>query len=155
MTQYNALNKKLFNFQIIKLKSGIKNKTEMNLKISFNVIGDSNDKNNFPNKLLITNTQVSRLCKTFANNLSADIKLSKPQLLKIGQSGGLLGRPLEPLLKSEFLLIGNLVKPLAKSILLGTLGAILLGNLLTGKGAITASQEREPIGAGDGTIRAD
>ena len=30
MTQYNALNKKLFNFQIIKLKSGIKNKTEMN-----------------------------------------------------------------------------------------------------------------------------
>ena len=77
MTQYNALNVKLSNFQIIKLKSGIKNKTEMNLKISFNVIGDSNDENNFPNKLLITNTQVSRLCKTFANNLSANIKLSK------------------------------------------------------------------------------
>ena len=77
MTQYNALNVKLSNFQIIKLKSGIKNKTEMNLKISLNVIGDSNDENNFPNKLLITNTQVSRLCKTFANNLSANIKLSK------------------------------------------------------------------------------
>ena len=51
------------NALINKLKSGIKNNTEVNLKISSNVIGDSNDENNFPLKLLITNRQVSRLRK--------------------------------------------------------------------------------------------
>ena len=38
--------------------------------------------------------------------------------------------------------------------LLGILGASLLGNLLTGKGAIVASQERETIRTSEGTIRA-
>ena len=51
------------NAQINKLKSGIKNNTEVTLKISSNVIGDSNDENSFPLKLLITNRQVSRLRK--------------------------------------------------------------------------------------------
>ena len=38
------------------------------------------DKTNFPNKLLLTDTQVSRLCKNCTNNSSANIKLSKIQL---------------------------------------------------------------------------
>ena len=59
----------------------------MTLKISSNIIGDSNDENNFLHKLLLPNTQVSRLCKAFANNSSANIKLSKTQLHNIGQSG--------------------------------------------------------------------
>ena len=59
----------------------------MTLKISSNIIGDSNDENNFLHKLLLPNTQVSRLCKAFANNSSTNIKLSKTQLHKIGQSG--------------------------------------------------------------------
>ena len=63
-------------------------------------VGDSNDENSFPHKLLLSNTQVSKLYKTFANGLSANIKLSKTQLHKIGQSGGFLGRILEPLLKT-------------------------------------------------------
>ena len=46
------------NSQLNKLKSGIKNGTEVTLKFSSNVVGDSNDENNFPNKLLINNTQV-------------------------------------------------------------------------------------------------
>ena len=50
--------------------------------------------------LLLTNTQVSKLRKAFANNSSANIELSKTQLHKVGQSGGFLGRLLEPLLKS-------------------------------------------------------
>ena len=70
MTQYNTLNVKLSNPQINKLKFGIKNGTEITLKISSNVAGDSNDENNFPYKLLLTNTQVSRLRKAFANNSS-------------------------------------------------------------------------------------
>ena len=68
MTQYNMLNLKLCNLQLSKLKSGVKNGTEVTLKLSSNVVGDSNDENNFPRKLLFTNTQVLRLRKAFANN---------------------------------------------------------------------------------------
>ena len=48
MTQYNTLNVKLSNSQINKLKSGIKNGTEVTLKISSNIVGGSNDEDNFP-----------------------------------------------------------------------------------------------------------
>ena len=56
MTQYNTLNVKLFNLQINKLKSGIKNGIAVTLKFSSNVNGDSNDENNFPHKFLLINT---------------------------------------------------------------------------------------------------
>ena len=85
---------------------GIKDGTEVTLKISTNVVGDSNDENNFPHKLLLNNTQVSRLHKAFANSSSANIKLSKIQLHKIRESGGFLGRLLGPLLKTGLTLIG-------------------------------------------------
>ena len=62
MTQHNTLNINLSNSQPNKLKSGIKDGTEVTLKISSNVAGDSNDENNFPHQLLLTNTQVSKLC---------------------------------------------------------------------------------------------
>ena len=117
MTQYNTLNEKLSNSQLNKLKSGIKNGTEVTLKISSNVAGDSNDENNFPHKLLLTNTQVR---KAFPNNSSANIKLSKTHLHKIGQSGGFLGRLLGALLKTGLHLIGNALKPLAKSVLVSS-----------------------------------
>ena len=77
MTQYNTLNIKLSNLKLNKLKSGIKNGTEVTLKISSNVAGDSKDENIFLHKLLITNTQVSKLLKAFPNNSSANMKLSK------------------------------------------------------------------------------
>ena len=83
MTQYKTLHVKLSNSQLNKLKSGIKNGTEVTLKLSSNVVGDSNDENNFSHKLLLTNTQVSMLRKAFTNNSSANIKLSKIQLHKI------------------------------------------------------------------------
>ena len=65
------------NSQLNKLKSGIKNDTEVTLKISSNFVGDSSDEYNFSRKLLLTNTQVSRLRKAFANKFSTNIKLSK------------------------------------------------------------------------------
>ena len=43
--------------QLNKLKLGINSGTEVNLKISLNVVDDSNDENNFPLKLLLTNRQ--------------------------------------------------------------------------------------------------
>ena len=88
MTQYNTLNVKLSNSQLNKLKSGIKNGTDVTLKLSSNVVAGSNDENNIPHKLLLTNTLVSKLRKTFANVLSTNIKLPKSQLHKIVQSGG-------------------------------------------------------------------
>ena len=73
MTQYNALNIKLTNSQLKKLKSGTKNGSEVTLNLSSNVIGDSDDENNSPHKLLLPDTQVSRLRKAFANNSLANI----------------------------------------------------------------------------------
>ena len=80
--------------------------------------GNSNDETNFHHKLLLTNRQVASLPKTFANDLPTNIKLSKTQLSKKIQSGGFLGRLLGPLLKTGLLLIKNVIKPLAKSVLI-------------------------------------
>ena len=65
MVQYNTLNVKLFNSQLNKLKSEIKNSTDITLKISSNDVGDSNDENNIPDTFLLTNSQVSKLHKAF------------------------------------------------------------------------------------------
>ena len=56
MAQYNNLNVKLSNSQLNKLKSAIKNVTEVVLRLLSNMIG--NNKNNFPHKLLLINRQV-------------------------------------------------------------------------------------------------
>ena len=48
---------------------------------------DSNNETNFPHNLLITTTQVSKLCKAFANGSSSNVKFSKTQLFKMVQSG--------------------------------------------------------------------
>ena len=109
-------NVNLSNLRLNKLSSAIKNETEVALRLSSNMVGD--DETNFPHKLLLTNRQVSNLHKAFANHLSADIKLSKTQLSKMIQSGGFLGRLLGPLLKTGLPLIKNVIKPLAKSVLI-------------------------------------
>ena len=80
------------------------------------MIGDN--ETNFPHKLLLTNRQVSNLLKAFANYSSADIKLSKTQVSKMIQYGGFLGRFLGQLLKTGLSLISNVMKPLAKSVLI-------------------------------------
>ena len=116
MTQFNSLNVKLSDSQLNKLKSAIKNESEIVSRLLPNMIGDN--ETNFPNELLLTNRQVSNLRKSFANNSSADIKLSKSQLSKMIQSRGFLGRLSGPLLKTGLLLIKNVIKPLAKSVLI-------------------------------------
>ena len=81
MTQYSSLNVKLSNSQLNKLKSAIKNETEVVLRLSSNMIGDN--ETNFLHKLLLTNRQVSNLRKAFTDNSSTDIKLSKSQLSRM------------------------------------------------------------------------
>ena len=63
MIQYNTLNLKLVklsNSQLNKLEFAIKNGTEVTLDLSSNLIGNCNDETNFPHKVLLTDTQVSK-----------------------------------------------------------------------------------------------
>ena len=109
MTQYNSLNVKLSNSQLNKLKSAIKNENDVVLRISSNMVGNSNDNTNFPHELLLTNRQVENIRKAFANHLSTDIKLSKTELSKRIQSGGFLGRLLGQLLKTGLPLMKSVI----------------------------------------------
>ena len=118
MTQNNSLDVKLSNPQLNKLKSTIKNETEVVLRLSSNIVANSSDEINFPRKLLLTNRQVANLRKAFTNNLSSDIKLSETQLSKMIQSGGVLGRLLGPLQQTGLPLMKNVIQPLAKSVLI-------------------------------------
>ena len=61
MTIYNSLNVKLSISKLNKLKSAIKNETEVVLRLSSNMIGDN--ESNFPHKLLLTNRQVGIFVK--------------------------------------------------------------------------------------------
>ena len=90
MTHYNTFSIKSSNSRLNELKPGIKNNT--GVLFSSNVVGNSNDENNFPRELLLTNTQVSKLCRAFASNSSASIRLSKTQFYETRQSGEFLVR---------------------------------------------------------------
>ena len=118
MTQYNRVNVKLSTSQLNKLKSAIKNENDVVIRLSLNMIGDSNDQTNFPHELLLTDRQVSSICKAFSNNSSVDVKFSKTQLSKMIQSQRFLGRLLGPLLKTGIPLIKNVITPLAKRVLI-------------------------------------
>ena len=87
MTQYNSLNVKLSNLQLNKLKSAIKNETDLFLRPPLNMIGNSDDETNFLHKLLLTNRLVTNLRKAFAHHTSTGIKLSKTQLSNMIQLG--------------------------------------------------------------------
>ena len=78
-------------------------------------------------------------------NSSANIKLSKTQLHKIGQSGGFLGRLLGTLLKTGLPSIGNVLKPLAKSAL------VPLG-LKAAASATNAAIHKNMLGSGFTTL---
>ena len=113
MTQYNSLNLKLSNSQLNKLISSMKNETDVVLRISSNMVGNSNNNTNFPHELLLTNRQNANIRKAFANHSSTDTKFSKTQLSKIIQSGGFLGNSLGklagPLMKVAMSLAKNVL----------------------------------------------
>ena len=109
MTQYNSLNVKLSNSQLNKLKSSIKNETDVVLRISSNMVSNSNDKTNFPHELLLTNRQVANIRKAFAKNTSTDIKLSGKLL------GNLLVKLAGSLMKVAMTLAKNVLAPLGIS----------------------------------------
>ena len=100
MAQYNRVNVKLSNLQLNKLKSAIKNENDVVIRLSPNMIGDSNDRTNFPHELLLTDRHVSSIRKAFSNNSSVDIKIFKNSIIKNDTAGGFLGKLLGPLLKT-------------------------------------------------------
>ena len=169
MAEYNTVNAKLSNSQLSELKSAVKNKQGTTLRMNARMFNETN----LPHELLLTTRQTTKLRNAIENSMSTDIKLSKVQISKIIQSGGFL-EIIQSLLKTGLPLSKSVIKPLGEdsnillkgvtktiknetkeqkggflSMLLGTLGASLLGDLLTknlsGKGTVRA---------GEGTIRA-
>ena len=114
MVEYNKVNVKLSDTQLKKLKTAVKDKTGTTLRISLKMFNG----NDLPHELLLTTRQKTKLRNAFNNNMSIDLKLSKAQISKIIQCGGFLGRLLGPLLKTGIPLIKNVIKPLAKSVLI-------------------------------------
>ena len=108
MVEYKE-NVKLSNSQLNKLKSAAKNQTGVTLRMNIKMFNG----NNLPHELLLTTRQKTKLRNAFENNISTDIKLSKAEISKMTQFGGLLGSLLSKI-------AGPLMKvavPLAKKIL--------------------------------------
>ena len=117
MVKYTKDNVKLSNTQLKNLKDTVSNNTGTNLRISLKMFNGDN----LPHELLLTTRQKTKIRNTFNNNTSTNIKLSKAQINKIIQSAGFLGNLLGPLLTTGLPLIKNVIKSLAKSVLI-TLG---------------------------------
>ena len=137
MTQYNSLNVKLSNSKLNKFKTAIKNQTEVVLGIHKKILGSGD-----ATTLIISNDEINDIIKIVKSLEDSGLLLkgvNKTVQNEVkGQKGGFL------------------------SILLGTLGASLLGNLLTGKGiyragkgkgVIAKSQGRGINRAGEGIVR--
>ena len=68
--------------------------------------------NDLPHELLVITKQKTKLRNAFDNNMSTDLKLSKPPISKIIQSGGFLGSLLSKLAG----LLMKVAIPLAKNV---------------------------------------
>ena len=114
MVEYSKVNVKLSDMQLKKLKTAVENKTGTTLRMNLKMFNG----NDLLHELLLTARQKTKLRNSFNNNMSTDLKLSKAQFSKTIQSGGFLGRLLDPLLKTGLPLMKNVIKPLAKSVLI-------------------------------------
>ena len=83
MAEYSQANAKLSKTKLKKLKTAVRNKTGMTLRMSLKMF----DGNDIPHELLLT-TKRMKLRNAFNNNVSTDLKLSKTQISKVIQSGG-------------------------------------------------------------------
>ena len=101
--------------------------------------------NGLPHELLLTARQITKLRNAFNSNMATNLKLSGAQISKIIEYGGFLGRLLGPLLKTGLPLIKNVIKPLAKSVL------ISLG-LTAAASAADAGIHKKILGSGNTTL---
>ena len=84
MNEYSTVNVKLTDTQLKKLKTDVKSKTGMTLRMSLKMI----DRNDQRHELFVTTRQKTNLRSAFNNSLSTDLKLTKTQISEIIQSGG-------------------------------------------------------------------
>ena len=84
MNEYSTVNVKLTDTQLKKLKTDVKSKTGMTLRMSLKMI----DRNDQRHELFVTTRQKTNLRNAFNNSLSTDLKLTKTQISEIIQSGG-------------------------------------------------------------------
>ena len=112
MVEYSKVNVKLSDTQLKKLKTAVKDKTGITLRMSLKMFNE----NDLPNELLLTTRQKTKLRNAFNNNMSTDLKLSRAHTSKIIQSGGFLGSLLSklagPLMKLAIPLAKNVLAPL-------------------------------------------
>ena len=169
MTQYNSLNAKLSNSQLNKLTPAIKSKIEVVSRLSSNMVGD--DKTNFPHKLPLMKNVIKPLAKSVLiplgltaaasaadagihkkilgseNNNTTTLIISNDKMkdiiriVKSLDDSGLWLQGVSETIQNE----AKEQKRWFLSMLLDTLGAKLLGNILAGKGI---------NGAEEGVIRA-
>ena len=135
--EYSKVNVKLSAAQLNRLKNAVKDKIRTTLRTSLKMFNG----NDLSNELLLTTTQKTKLRNSFNNNMSTDLKFSKAQISNIIKSGGFLGRLLGPLLKTGLPSIKNVIKPLAKSVL------IPLG-LIAAASAADAGIHKTKLGSG-------
>ena len=115
MVEYTTVNVRLSDSQLTKLKDAVSNNTGTTLRISLKMFNGKN----LPHELL--------------------------QINKIIQSGGFLGKLLGPLLKTGLPLIKNVIKPLAKSVLIPL-------RLTAAASAIDAGIHKKILGSGNTTL---
>ena len=106
MVEYNTVNVKLSNSQLNKLKSAVKSNEGTTLRMNARMFNG----NNLPHELLLTTRQTTKLRHAIENNMQTDIKLSKAQISKIIQCGGLLGKIFDPLFKIGLSLLKSVIK---------------------------------------------
>ena len=130
MVEYSKVNCKLKNVQLNKFKKSVKSNEGATLRLGIN-------KDELPHELLLTTRQNTKLRNAINNNLATDIKLSKAQIKKLIQSGGLLGKLLSKLASP----LMKVAMPLAKNVLT-TLG------LTAAMSAIDGSIQKKIHGSG-------
>ena len=109
MFEYSKINIKLTETQLKKLKTTVKSKTGITLRMSLKMF----DRNVLPHELLLTTRQKTSLRNVFNNNVLTDIKLFRAQRSKKIQSGGFLGSLLSKLADP----LMNVAVPLARNVL--------------------------------------
>ena len=93
MVEYNKVNVKLWHSELNKLKSVVKDRQGLTLRMNIKMVNG----NSLPHELLLTTGQTTKLRNAFENNMSTDTKLPRAQISHIIQSGGFLGSLLSKL----------------------------------------------------------
>ena len=141
MVEYGTINAKPSDSQLNKLKTAVKNLAGATLRMDVKMFNG----NHLSHELLLTTRQTTKLKSAIESNMSTDITLSKAQISKIIQSGGCLGRLLGPFSKTGLPLIKNVIKPLAKSVLIPS-------RLTAAASAADAGIHSKILGSGTATL---